>query len=47
MKKYIIWTLIVAFIVGSVILGGPFNLIDFILVGQISGNKLGLHYGGS
>ena len=35
MKKYVIWTLIVAFIVGSVILGGPFNLIDFILVRPI------------
>ena len=35
MKKYIIWTLIVAFIAGSVALGGPFNLIDFIVVRPI------------
>ena len=34
-KKYIIWTLIVAFIAGSIALGGPFNLIDFIVVRPI------------
>ena len=34
-KKIIIWTLVVAFVVGSIILGGPFNLIDFIVVRPI------------
>ena len=34
-KKIIIWTLVAAFIVGSVILGGPFNLIDFLIVRPI------------
>ena len=34
-KKYIIWGLIIAFIAGSVAMGGPFNLIDFILVRPI------------
>ena len=34
-KKIIIWTLVVAFIVGSVILGGPFSLIDFVIVRPI------------
>ena len=35
MKKYIIWTLIVAFIVASIMMGSPFNLIDFIVVRPI------------
>ena len=34
-KKYIIWGLILAFIVGSVLTGGPFNLIDMIIVRPI------------
>ena len=34
-KKYIIWGLIIAFITGSVMVGGPFNLIDIILVRPI------------
>ena len=34
-KKIIIWTLVAGFIVGSVILGGPFNLIDFLIVRPI------------
>lgn len=35
MKKYIIWGLIIAFIAGSIAVGGPFNLIDIILVRPI------------
>ena len=34
-KKIIIWTLIAAFIVGSILAGGPFNLIDIIIVRPI------------
>ena len=34
-KKYIIWGLIIAFIAGSIAVGGPFNLIDIILVRPI------------
>ena len=34
-KKYIIWGLILAFIVGSILVGGPFNLIDIIIVRPI------------
>lgn len=34
-KKVIVWILIMAFIVGSVITGGPFNLIDLIVVRPI------------
>ena len=34
-KKYIIWGIIVAFIAGSIATGGPFNLIDMIIVRPI------------
>ena len=34
-KKTIIWTLVAAFIVGSIVAGGPFNLIDIIIVRPI------------
>lgn len=34
-KKTIIWGLLVAFIAGSIAMGGPFNLIDFIIVRPI------------
>ena len=34
-KKYIIWGIVVAFIVGSILAGGPFNLIDIIIVRPI------------
>lgn len=34
-KKIIIWTLVAAFIVGSILTGGPFNLIDLIIVRPI------------
>ena len=34
-KKYVIWGLVIAFIVGSVAVGGPFNLIDIIIVRPI------------
>ena len=34
-KKVITWGLIIAFIVGSIMAGGPFNLIDMILVRPI------------
>ena len=34
-KKYIIWGLVLAFIVGSALTGGPFNLIDIIIVRPI------------
>ena len=34
-KKIIIWTLIAAFLVGSIAAGGPFNLIDIIIVRPI------------
>ena len=34
-KAIIIWTLVAAFIVGSIIVGGPFNLIDIIVVRPI------------
>ena len=34
-KKTIIWTLVAAFIVGSIAAGGPFNLIDIIIVKPI------------
>ena len=35
MKKYVILTLIAAFIAGSIATGGPFNLIDLIIVRPI------------
>ncbi|MBQ3347954.1 YidC/Oxa1 family membrane protein insertase [Candidatus Saccharibacteria bacterium] len=34
-KKIIVWTLIVAFLIGSILAGGPFNLIDIIIVRPI------------
>ena len=34
-KKIIIWVLIIAFIVGSIMTGGPFDFIDLILVRPI------------
>ena len=34
-KKTIIWTLVAAFVVGSIVAGGPFNLIDIIIVRPI------------
>lgn len=34
-KKYIIWTIVILFIVGSFLTGSPFNLIDFIVVRPI------------
>ena len=34
-KKTIIWALVIAFIVGSIMTGGPFNFIDLILVRPI------------
>ena len=34
-KKIVIWSLVIAFIVGSIIMGGPFNLIDLIVVQPI------------
>lgn len=34
-KKYIYWGLFIGFVVGSVLTGGPFNFIDFILVRPI------------
>lgn len=34
-KKYVIWGLVLAFVVGSVMVGGPFNLIDIIMVRPI------------
>ena len=34
-KKSIIWTLVGAFIIGSIFVGGPFNLIDIIVVRPI------------
>ena len=34
-KKYIYWSLFVAFVVESIITGGPFNLIDFLVVRPI------------
>ena len=34
-KKYIYWGLFLAFIVGSILTGGPFNLIDLIIVRPI------------
>lgn len=34
-KKVIIWSLVVAFIAGSIATGGPFNLIDLIVVRPI------------
>ena len=34
-KKYIYWGLFLAFVVGSILTGGPFNLIDFIVVRPI------------
>ena len=35
MRKYIYWGLLVLFIIGSIIVGGPFNLIDMIVVRPI------------
>ena len=34
-KKTIIWILVAAFVVGSIVAGGPFNLIDIIIVKPI------------
>lgn len=34
-KKYIYWGLFLAFIIGSILTGGPFNLIDLIVVRPI------------
>ena len=34
-KKGVIWTLVVAFVVGSILTGSPFNLIDLIIVRPI------------
>ena len=34
-KKYIIWGLVIAFIAGSILVGGPFNLLDIIVVRPI------------
>ena len=34
-KKYIIWGLIIAFVAGSIAVGGPFNLLDIIIVRPI------------
>ena len=34
-KKYIYWGIFILFIIGSVLTGGPFNLIDFIVVRPI------------
>ena len=34
-KKIIIWALVMAFIVGSIMTGGPFNFIDMIIVRPI------------
>ena len=34
-KKTIIWTLVAAFVVGSIAAGGPFNLIDIIILRPI------------
>ena len=31
-KRYIYWRLFIAFVIGSIIVGGPFNLIDMIIV---------------
>ena len=35
MKKYIYWGLFVGFVFGSIVLGSPFNLIDFVVVRPI------------
>ena len=35
MKKYIYWGLFIAFVIGSIVTGGPFNLIDLIVVRPI------------
>ena len=34
-KKIITWGLVIAFVVGSIIVGGPFNLIDLLVVRPI------------
>ena len=34
-KKIITWVLVVAFVIGSILTGGPFNLIDIIIVQPI------------
>ena len=34
-RKIIVWALVIAFIVGSIIVGGPFNLIDMLIVRPI------------
>ena len=34
-RKIVIWSLVIAFIVGSILTGGPFNLIDLIVVRPI------------
>ena len=35
MKKYIYWGIFIAFVVGSIITGSPFNLIDVVVVRPI------------
>ena len=35
MKKYIYWSLFILFVVGSIMTGSPFNLIDAIVVRPI------------
>ncbi|MBQ3263537.1 YidC/Oxa1 family membrane protein insertase [Candidatus Saccharibacteria bacterium] len=34
-KKYNIWGLVIAFVAGSIAVGGPFNLLDIIIVRPI------------
>ena len=34
-KRYVYWGLLVAFVIGSIVVGGPFNLIDMIVVRPI------------
>ena len=34
-KKYIYWGLFIAFVIGSIVTGGPFNLIDLVVVRPI------------
>ena len=35
MRKYIYWGIFIVFVIGSIITGGPFNFIDFIIVRPI------------
>ena len=34
-KKYVIWGIVIAFVAGSIMVDGPFNLIDIIIVRPI------------